>query len=80
MVKGSALKYLKCPICDGDFLESGNSVLCKKGHCYDISKRGYINFSQNRKEKVYGKNLFNSRFIICWLCLTLVLYFLTAEL
>lgn len=61
MVKGSALKYLKCPICDGDFLESGNSVLCKKGHCYDISKRGYINFSQNRKEKVYGKNLFKNR-------------------
>lgn len=51
MVKGSALKYLKCPICDGDFLESGNSILCKKGHCYDISKGDISIFRRIEKKR-----------------------------
>ena len=60
-MKDNILKYLKCPICGKSFSKNGNSVLCKMGHCYDISKMGYINFSHNRKERVYNKNLFKNR-------------------
>lgn len=35
--------YFCCPKCGGPLTKKENSVLCDNGHCYDISRRGYIN-------------------------------------
>jgi len=32
-----------CPVCHGALHREGGSLFCEKRHCYDISKRGYVN-------------------------------------
>lgn len=34
---------LNCPICRTDLILKTNSYICHQGHCYDISKDGYVN-------------------------------------
>lgn len=35
--------------------------MCEKNHCYDISKKGYVNFITNQKTGSYSKELFAHR-------------------
>ncbi|MBR7082597.1 MAG: methyltransferase, partial [Clostridia bacterium] len=32
-----------CPVCRQTLHREGNSLFCEKRHCYDISRRGYVN-------------------------------------
>ena len=53
---------LQCPICkSGGAFQEGGSFVCEKGHCYDISSRGYIHFAPDVTPNKYGKELFLSR-------------------
>ncbi len=38
-----------CPICKEPFAEAGNSLICPNRHCFDRSKRGYVNFLRPSK-------------------------------
>lgn len=55
------LSYLRCPLCHSPFEIVNKSLICQSGHCFDIAKKGYINFSQRRKDRVYGHDLFKNR-------------------
>lgn len=32
-----------CPVCRGELKRDAGSLFCEKRHCYDISRRGYVN-------------------------------------
>lgn len=56
---------LKCPICSSNFfLFDLKSIRCPNGHCYDLSKNGYLNFLTNSGKANYSKKLFESRRVI----------------
>ena len=38
-----------CPICYNDIKIHNNSLICKNGHCYDISKKGYFTLLKKNK-------------------------------
>ncbi len=42
---------LVCPLCGGGLYRAGNSLLCEKGHCYDLAKSGYVNLLPPGKGK-----------------------------
>lgn len=53
---------LQCPLCGSKGVVAGNSWICEHKHCYDISKKGYINFIPNYKQdNKYDKALFEAR-------------------
>lgn len=52
---------LQCPICNTFFSVDNESLMCENGHNFDISKKGYINFTSNIKEQIYTKDLFLNR-------------------
>ena len=60
-MKDEAVSLLRCPICSGSFRHQGNSLICEKGHCYDIARQGHVNFAPNAKSSFYRKELFESR-------------------
>ncbi len=37
------------------------SLLCKRGHCFDISRLGYVNFLPQQRQTLYTKALFEDR-------------------
>lgn len=39
---------LRCPLCAKALYKNGSSYLCRGGHCYDISSKGYVNFVLKR--------------------------------
>ena len=38
-----------------------SSVLCENNHCFNISKKGYVNLVKNNAKTIYDKKLFESR-------------------
>lgn len=42
---------LKCPVCGEILARKGNSLLCGKGHNFDVSKSGYVNMLPPGREK-----------------------------
>lgn len=54
-----------CPVCRGALHREGNSLFCINRHCYDISRRGYVNLlmSQSSSEARHGdgKDMIASR-------------------
>ena len=55
------IALLRCPRCGGAMARSGGSLLCPKGHCYDVSRWGDVNFAPEKRESFYTKALFESR-------------------
>lgn len=55
---------LRCPLCEQAFsMEGSHSLVCVQKHCFDLSRKGYINLApshDNRTEK-YDASLFESR-------------------
>lgn len=45
-----------CPVCKSALLQKDKSYVCKNGHCYDISKKGYVNLlmSQASSSRHHG--------------------------
>jgi 23S rRNA (guanine745-N1)-methyltransferase len=60
------IQIFKCPVC-GSRMFSNNlkSIYCLNNHCFDISKRGYVNLLMKSVKSLYDKKLFESRNIIC---------------
>lgn len=55
----------RCPICYKKIkAKKPASLVCQNGHCYNISKYGYIHFLPNQKPTKYQKELFESRRLI----------------
>lgn len=46
-------KYI-CPVCGKLLSKSGNSLKCSEGHCFDISKNGYVNLLTGKSKKGHG--------------------------
>ena len=55
----------KCPLCGREMKIIEKSLICKNKHCFDISKQGYINFLTRPSNNDYGKEMLESRNIIC---------------
>lgn len=55
-------EYFICPVCRNELFLQGNSLCCSGGHCFDISKHGYVNLSPKiRQSKKYNKETFVGR-------------------
>ena len=53
---------LRCPLCAKPLQKKANSLVCRGGHCYDISAKGYVNFVLKRKpQKGYEAESFIER-------------------
>lgn len=50
-----------CPLCGKKMDIYKTSYICVSNHCYDISRKGYLNFVQKRMDKVYSTELFENR-------------------
>lgn len=55
-----------CPVCGSRMhIKDSNSIACLNNHCFDISKKGYVNLLLNCKKSRYDRKMFESRKIIC---------------
>ncbi len=53
---------LRCPTCGRRMrMRRPASAVCKGGHCFDLSRQGYVNFLPLQKHTLYSKELFDSR-------------------
>ena len=60
------LDWLECPICHADIeTQDAGSVYCAHQHCFDLSKKGYLNLLNTASKDQYSKALFRSRRIVC---------------
>lgn len=58
-------KLFRCPLCSNEMIfKNQNSLICRKNHCFDLSKHGYINFVPQQIKFAYSKDLFESRRVI----------------
>ncbi|GGG59441.1 putative RNA methyltransferase [Paenibacillus radicis (ex Gao et al. 2016)] len=54
-----------CPICSNPVeVVNLRSLICSNRHCFDLSKRGYINLLSHPLQTKYDKKLFESRKVI----------------
>lgn len=60
-MQDNVIALLRCPRCGGKMERRGGSLLCPKGHCYDLSRYGDVNFAPEKRESFYTKALFESR-------------------
>ena len=53
---------LICPLCHKPLKQQANgSLQCVKKHCFDRSRRGYVNFAPGKGAQKYSKELFECR-------------------
>lgn len=56
------ISILRCPVCKKSIKSiKESSVLCENNHCFNISKKGYVNLVKNNAKTIYDKKLFESR-------------------
>ena len=57
------LPILRCPRCASPFTLTEQSLVCAQKHCFDLSRRGYVNLapSHDQAAEKYGAELFDSR-------------------
>ncbi len=58
------LPLLSCPLCGQPFsLTDSSSLVCTRGHCYDLSRKGYCNLAphHNQQAEKYDADLFACR-------------------
>lgn len=60
------LHALRCPRCQSAFELNESSLICQNRHCYDLSRRGYVNFapSHDQAAEKYDADLFDSRRLV----------------
>lgn len=55
-------QVLLCPLCKKPLRQSeSGSLQCVKKHCFDLSRRGYVNFAPGKGAQKYSKELFECR-------------------
>ncbi|NLM44571.1 MAG: methyltransferase domain-containing protein [Clostridiales bacterium] len=60
------INIFKCPVCgDKMNLDVFKSIICLNKHCFDISKKGYINLLLKPSKYKYDKEMFEARNSIC---------------
>lgn len=55
------LNVFRCPVCRQKMLLQEKSLLCTTGHCFDLSRNGYINLLKNTIHSKYDNDLFTAR-------------------
>ncbi len=61
----NSIKLFSCPVCGGSLAQEQNSLRCKKNHCFDLAKSGYVNLFMNRsKAENYSKQSFQNRELV----------------
>ncbi|MBR6569525.1 MAG: methyltransferase domain-containing protein [Clostridia bacterium] len=57
---------LRCPRCQSPFTLTEQSLICRNRHCYDLSRRGYVNLapSHDQASEKYDAMLFDSRRLV----------------
>jgi len=57
------LGFLRCPRCASPFHLTEQSLVCGQGHCFDLSRRGYVNLApaHDQNAEKYDAGLFDSR-------------------
>ncbi len=60
------MPVLRCPRCQTAFELNGTSMICSNRHCYDLSRRGYVNLapSHDQAAEKYDAELFDSRRLV----------------
>lgn len=60
------LPLLRCPRCGQVFSLDQHSLMCENRHCYDLSRKGYVNLApaHDQAAEKYGSELFDSRRIV----------------
>lgn len=58
------IKIFRCPVCSEQMLLKGNSLLCLNKHCFDLSRKGYLNLLMHSISSKYDRQMLNSRKII----------------
>lgn len=60
------LPVLRCPRCGDTFTLTDQSLVCQRGHCYDLSRRGYVNLApaHDQSGEKYDGALFESRRLV----------------
>ena len=60
------MPVLRCPRCQSAFELNGASLLCANRHCYDLSRRGYVNLApaHDQAAEKYDAELFDSRRLV----------------
>lgn len=60
------MSVLRCPRCKSAFALEGTSLICTNRHCYDLSRRGYVNLapSHDQAAEKYDAELFDSRRLV----------------
>ena len=60
------MDVLRCPRCQSAFELNGASLICQNRHCYDLSRRGYVNLapSHDQDAEKYDAALFDSRRLV----------------
>lgn len=57
--------FFQCPICGKTLKLVDNSLFCSNNHCFDISKKGFVDFVLNNKvSKNYDRDSFENRHVI----------------
>ncbi|MDL2225774.1 methyltransferase domain-containing protein, partial [Eubacteriales bacterium OttesenSCG-928-M02] len=51
-------------LCGAGFCMEKNSLKCERGHTYDISKKGTVNFLPNQRKTIYDASQFSARQLI----------------
>ena len=53
---------LRCPACGAPFARHENSLVCERGHCFDVARKGYVNLAPGRApDALYTRPRFESR-------------------
>ncbi|MDD6041149.1 MAG: methyltransferase domain-containing protein [Clostridia bacterium] len=57
---------LRCPRCAAAFSVNDQSLICENRHCFDLSRRGYVNLapSHDQAAEKYDAELFSSRRLV----------------
>lgn len=45
-----------CPVCKNELNKTGNSLVCRNGHCFDAAKSGYVNLLLKSNGGNHGDN------------------------
>src|SRR5690554_5171533 len=59
------IHIFRCPICKTQMhVYDSKDIACLKGHCFNIARKGYVNFLLKGISTDYDRDLFDSRNIV----------------
>ena len=55
------MRALRCPVCGGDMVRTGDDFACGRGHRVNVNRRGCLNFLSKPVEGCYDAAMFQAR-------------------